>query len=159
MMKRSFRVGFSFGLTSGIIGTLGLMVGLNASSSSKLVVIGGILAVAIAEGFSESVGIHIAEEFENRHTEREVWESTFSTFICKFIFSSIFIIPVLLFELSIAIIVSVMVGLYVLFLVSLIIARERNAKPWKIIMKHMIIAVLVIFMTHYTGLWLASIFG
>ena len=101
MMKRSFRIGFSFGLTSGIIGTLGLMVGLNASTSSKLVVIGGILAIAIAEGFSDSVGIHIAEEYENKHTDREIWESTFSTFISKFVFSSIFIIPVLIFELCI----------------------------------------------------------
>ena len=67
-MRRSVRIGFSFGLTSGIIGTLGLMVGLHSSTNSQLVVIGGILAIAVAEGFSEAVSIHIAEEFENIYT-------------------------------------------------------------------------------------------
>lgn len=158
-MKRSIRIGFSFGLTSGIVGTLGLMVGLNSSTSSKLVVIGGILAIAIAEGFSEAVSIHVTEEFENTHTEKEVWESTFSTLICKFAFSAIFIIPVLLFDLEIAIILSILFGLYMLFLISLSIARERNIEPWKLIIKHMSIAVFVIFATHYIGLWLSATFG
>ncbi|GAI31399.1 unnamed protein product, partial [marine sediment metagenome] len=39
-MKHSIKTGFSFGLTSGIITTLGLMVGLHSSTGSKLVVIG-----------------------------------------------------------------------------------------------------------------------
>ena len=47
-MKRSVKAGFSFGLTSGVITTLGLMVGLHSSTHSKLVVIGGILTIAIA---------------------------------------------------------------------------------------------------------------
>jgi len=52
-MKRSFRIGFSFGLTSGIITTLGLMVGLYSSTNSQLVVIGGILTIAIADSLSD----------------------------------------------------------------------------------------------------------
>ena len=81
-MKHSLKVGFNFGLTSGIITTLGLMVGLHASTHSKLVVIGGILTIAIADALSDAIGIHIAEESENKHTAKEVWESTFST-ICE----------------------------------------------------------------------------
>ena len=46
-MKISFLKGFSFGLTSGVIKTLGIMVGLNAYTNSKLVVIGGILTKEI----------------------------------------------------------------------------------------------------------------
>ena len=48
-MNHSLRVGFSFGLTSGLITTLGLMVGLSSGTHSKLVVIGGILTIAIAD--------------------------------------------------------------------------------------------------------------
>ena len=123
-MKHSLKVGFNFGLTSGIITTLGLMVGLHSSTHSKLVVIGGILTIAIADALSDAMGIHMAEESENKHTTEEVWESTFSTILFKFIFSSIFILPVLLIELSKAIIISVMFGLYILLVNSFVIARE-----------------------------------
>ena len=71
-MRHSLRVGFSFGITSGIITTLGLMVGLNSSTRSGLVVIGGILTIAIADAFSDALGIHISEESENRHTAKEI---------------------------------------------------------------------------------------
>jgi len=75
-LKRSIKKGLSFGLTSGVITTLGMMVGLNASTGSRIAIIGGIMAIAVADAFSDAVGIHIAEESENRHSEREIWEST-----------------------------------------------------------------------------------
>ena len=157
-MKRALKVGFNFGLTSGIITTLGLMVGLNSSTHSKLVVIGGILTIAIADALSDSMGIHMTEESEYKHTTKEVWESTFSTIFFKFIFSSIFIIPILLLELTKAIVISIMFGLYLLFMNSFIIAREQNSSPWKIIGEHLIIAVLVIIATHYIGHFISILF-
>jgi hypothetical protein len=64
MVRHSLRTGLSFGLTSGIITTLGLMVGLHAFSGSKLVVVGGILTIAIADACSDALDIHLAEEAE-----------------------------------------------------------------------------------------------
>ncbi len=157
-MKHSLRVGFSFGLTSGIITTLGLMVGLNSSTNSRLVVVGGVLTIAIADAFSDAMGIHVSQESENRHTVKEVWESTFFTFLCKFVFSAIFIVPVLLLELKAAIIISVIIGLYLLFLISLDLARKQNIKPWKVIGEHLTIAIVVIVLTHYIGYWISLIF-
>jgi VIT1/CCC1 family predicted Fe2+/Mn2+ transporter len=87
-MKHSLKTGFSFGLTSGIITTLGLMVGLHSGTHSKLVVVGGILTIAIADAFSDALGIHISEESENKHTKKEIWESTISTFLSKFVFGA-----------------------------------------------------------------------
>ena len=158
-MRRSIRIGFGFGLTSGIIGTLGLMVGLQASTNSKLVVIGGILAIAISEGFAEAVSIHIAKEFEKIYTMKEIWESTVTTFISKFIFSSVFIIPVMMFDLVTAIMEGVLFGLFLLFVMSLISARERDVEPWKLIMKNISIAVCVIIITHFIGVWIRITFG
>ena len=158
-MKHSLRVGFSFGLTSGIITTLGLMMGLYSGTHSQHIVVGGILTIAIADAFSDAMGIHVSEESKNQYTTREVWESTFSTFLCKFVFSSIFIIPVLLLELQAAIIISVMIGLYLLFLISLDIAREQKIKPWKVIGEHLTIAAVVIVLTYYVGYWISLTFG
>jgi hypothetical protein len=72
MMKHSLKTGFSFGLTSGIITTLGLMVGLHSGTHSKFVVIGGILTIAVADAFSDALGIHVSEETENKHATKEV---------------------------------------------------------------------------------------
>ena len=52
---------------------------------------GGIITIAVADAFSDAVGIHISEESEKRHTEREIWESTLSKFFFKFIFALAFI--------------------------------------------------------------------
>ena len=49
-MRTALKIGFSFGLTSGVITTLGLMVGLHAGTHSKSVVLGGLLTIAVADG-------------------------------------------------------------------------------------------------------------
>ncbi len=158
-MKHSLKLGFNFGVTSGIITTLGLMVGLHSSSHSKLVVIGGILIIAIADAFSDALGIHISEESENKHTTKQIWASTISTFFSKFVFASIFIIPVLLFELSKAIIIGAVWGLSILAILSYKIAKEQKVNPWKVVAEHLIITLVVIAITHYLGDWISLRFG
>lgn len=150
-MRTSWRIGFSFGLSSGIITTLGLMVGLHSGTGSKIIVIGGILTIAIADAFSEAMSIHISQEFENHHSYAEIWESTVSTFFCKFIFSSMFIIPVILFKLRQAIFISILIGLYLIFMISLVIARERKEVAWRVVAEHLSITIIVIVLTHFVG--------
>lgn len=158
-MNHPLKVGLSFGLTSGIITTLGLMVGLHAGTHSGLVVIGGILTIAIADAFSDALGIHISEESEGKHTPKEIWQSTISTFFSKLFFALTFIVPVLIFPLSTAILVSVIWGLSLLGIFSLRIAREQKAKPWKVVLEHLMVAIAVIILTHYLGDWVSSRFS
>jgi len=158
-MKHSLKTGFSFGLTSGIITTLGLIVGLHAGTHSKIVVIGGVLTIAIADAFSDALGIHISEESENKHTPREIWEATISTFFAKFVFALTFAIPISLFELSTAIVVSIIWGLSALCILSFSIAREQREKSWKMVAEHLIIALIVIVIAHYAGDWVSTKFG
>jgi len=152
-------MGFSFGLTSGIITTLGLMVGLHAGTHSKLVVLGGILTIAIADALSDALGIHISEESENKHSAKEIWEATGSTFFSKFIFALTFIVPVLLFELSTAIVISIIWGFSLLSILSFSIAKEQGTRPWRVVAEHLAVALVVIIITHYVGHWIASAFG
>ena len=158
-MKHSLKIGLCFGLTSGVITTLGLMVGLHSFSGSKFVIIGGVLMIAIADAFSDALGIHVSEEAEDVHSEREIWESTISTFFTKFVCSSTFIVPILLFELSTAIIISVVWGLLILNILSYIIAKDKKAKTWKVIVEHLTIALIVIVITHYVGDFVSEILG
>jgi len=158
MLNRSLKTGLSFGMTSGVITTLGLIVGLHSGTHSRLVIIGGILTIAIADSFSDALGIHISEEFRNRHTEKEIWTATIATLLSKFLFAMTFLIPILLLPLEEAVFVSVGWGLSVLGIFSFYIAREQKTKPWRVVFEHLSIAVFVIVITHYTGEWISNTF-
>lgn len=159
MMKESFKTGLSFGVTSGIITTLGLIVGLHSGTHSKLAVIGGILTIAVADAFSDALGIHISQESQNRHTSIAIWESTAATFLAKFAFALTFVAPVLILPLTVAIEVSVAWGLLLLAVLSFFIARAQRARPWPVIMEHVLIALVVITITHFVGDWIGATFG
>ncbi|MDD5039675.1 MAG: hypothetical protein PHY34_00830 [Patescibacteria group bacterium] len=157
-MEHSFKVGISFGLTSATITTLGLMVGLEAGTSSRLAVIGGVLTIAIADAFSDALGIHVSEESENVHTRKEIWTATLSTFFAKAIFASIFIIPILLLPLTTAVWINVAIGMVVLGIFSYMIAKDEGGKPRNVIGEHLLIAVVVITITHFLGVWISNVF-
>ena len=135
------------------------MIGLNSSTHSKSVVIGGILTIAIADAFSDGLGIHVSEESENKHTVKEIWESTFSTFLSKFFSASTFIIPVLIFRLPTAVIVNIVWGLSMLSILSVRIANEQKTKSWKVVTEHLVIALVVMVITNYLGNWISSTFA
>ena len=82
--------------------------------------------------------------------------TTVSTFLSKFVFALIFIIPVLFLQLSTAIIVCVIWGLSLITIFSYYIAKQQNVKPYSIILEHLIIAIMVIMITHYVGDWIAT---
>jgi VIT1/CCC1 family predicted Fe2+/Mn2+ transporter len=135
------------------------MVGLSAGTGSKLAVLGGIFTIAIADAFSDALGIHISEESEGKHTTKEIWESTGATFASKLVFALTFVIPVLLFTLQTAVIISIVWGLSALAALSYILAKDEGRAPWKVILEHMLIALVVIAATHYVGEWIARIFS
>ncbi len=157
MYTLSLKTGFSFGSTSGIITTLGLIVGLHSGTHSRIVVIGGILTIAIADAFSDALGIHMSEESENKHSTREIWESTIMTFLAKFIFALTFLIPVFLFQLSTAIIVSIIWGLSLITFFSFRMGKEQNVNPYQVAGEHLLITIVVVIITHFIGDWIATL--
>lgn len=158
-MKDSLSVGVSFGVTSGIITTLGLMIGLDAGTGSRLAVIGGILTIAIADAFSDALGVHISEESESKNAPHAVWESTLATFFSKLLFALTFVIPVLLFDLSVAIWISIGWGIISLGVLSGYVAKKQKRSPWNPIAEHVGIAIIVIVVAHYAGVLIRSFFG
>jgi len=157
-MKLSIRKGLGFGLTSGIITTLGLIIGLYSSTNSKAVVLAGILVIAIADALSDGFGVHISEESGSKSiTTKEIWENSISTFFFKFIFAIIFIIPILLLSLKAAVITGIILGLILLTLFSYYIAKQHRKNPTKVIIEHLIIAIIVIIITYYIGKFSATL--
>jgi len=146
----------SFGSTSGIITALGMIVGLQSATSSKLAVVAGITVMAIADGLADAAGLHLSEESEieggkAKHTSREVWITTFLTFfsVCGFILT--FAVPLLLFQLETAVLISVGWGLLLLVALNLYIAKIKNESPAKLVFEHILLALFVIVVSYLTG--------
>jgi len=156
--KHPIKVGLSFGLTSGIITTLGLIIGLYAGTDSKLAILGGIFTIAVADAFSDALGIHVSEESENKHTPKQIWIATLTTWISKFVFALSFAIPVIILPNLTAIVISSIWSITLLGIFSFVIAKTEKEKPWKVISEHLFIAILVIVITFFTGKAVASIF-
>lgn len=156
--KHPFKVGFSFGLTSGVITTLGIIVGLNSGTHSKAAVIGGILTLAIADSFSDALGIHFSEESEVKHNPKEIWQATFSTFLAKFFFTSIFVVPFIFFDLATAVITSLILGFSILTAMCYKMAKDEDKKFLELAGSHLSLVFVVIFLVNYLGNLINRIF-
>lgn len=126
-------------------------MGLHSGTHSRSVVLGGILTIAIADAFSDALGIHISEESENKHTSREIWISTVATFIAKFLFAITFVIPVIMLPLTHAILASVIWGVLLLGIFSYYLAKSQNVNPWWVVGEHLFTAIVVVLITHIIG--------
>jgi len=149
--RKSIAKGIGFGVTSGVITTLGLIVGLDSATNSMIAVVGGILAIAVADSFADALGIHVSEEAEMEHTQKEIWIATITTLFTKLLFAFTFIIPFLLFQLKNAVYVSVGYGIVVIIAYNYMLALRQKKSPFRIIGEHVGIAALVIILTHYIG--------
>jgi len=150
-MREGLLKGVGFGLTSGVITTLGIIIGLHSGTESKLSVLVGIIILAVADAFSDSLGIHVSEEAEGEHTSRELWESTLYAFLSKLLVALSFVIPLELLELSTAIIASIVWGLVLITVFSVYMAKSQEKSTYKVLAEHIIIAVLVMIVAHLLG--------
>jgi vacuolar iron transporter family protein len=158
-MRFSYKTGLSFGLTSGVITTLGLIVGLGTGTESRWVVIGGIVTIAIADAFSDALGMHISQESVNRFSTRSIWEATLTTFVSKFFFALSFIIPMVVFRVQTAIFVSVIYGFLLLSIFSWLLAKQQAKNPLHVIGEHVTIGALVVVATYVVGIIASRFFG
>lgn len=149
--------GISFGITSGVITSLGMIVGMFSATNSKLAVVASIITMAIADGLADGAGQHMSEEAEMEngktvHTHREVWMSTLYTFlsVCGSILS--FTPFFLLFRMDIALMLGITWGLILLVVFNYLLANVRKEKAFPIIAEHIALAVFVIVVSYFVGL-------
>lgn len=157
MKKRfqSHKNKFLFGSTSAIITNLALVVGLETSINAKLNIVASILVIAVADNISDTLGIHIYQEAEGLKG-KEVWLYSITNFIARLLVSIIFILLVILLPLPIAVISSIIFGLLILAIISYIIARHNKMNPYRAIIDHIIIALLVVLTSNFLGNWIVN---
>jgi VIT1/CCC1 family predicted Fe2+/Mn2+ transporter len=158
MQNKGARTGIFFGATSGVITTIGLITGLNAGTNSLVAVLGGILVVAVADAMSDALGIHIAQEADPDSTEEHIWAATIWTFVTKLVVALSFAVPLLWLPLQTAVAVAVAWGLLVITLLSAYLARMQRVPALPIVTEHLGIAIVVVAISHYIGIWVNSAF-
>jgi len=159
MQNKGARTGIFFGATSGVITTIGLITGLNAGTNSLVAVLGGILVVAVADAMSDALGIHIAQEADPDSTENHIWAATIWTFLTKFIVAMSFALPLIWLPLQTAVAVAVGWGLLVITLISAYLARMQRVAALPIVTEHLGIAIAVVAISHYIGIWVNNAFA
>lgn len=148
--------GAGFGLTSGVLTTLGLIVGLHSGTDSRTAVAAGIATVAISDALSDALGIHVSQESSGADA-RSAWIAAGMTFAGKFLFAMSFLLPVLLLPLGAAVLVSVGWGLTLLTGFSWWIARQNDDDPKAVVGEHLAIAVVVLVGSQLVGMLIDSL--
>jgi vacuolar iron transporter family protein len=139
---------FSFGAVSAVITCLAIIISFDTTNQSKLVVIGSLLVIALADNISDTLGIHIYQEGEFSSL-RKVWRATLSNFLTRFGVIVIFILLVFSLPPIPAAVCSILYGYLVLTIISYLVARKRDLKPGKIVLEHIVIATLVLGLSKY----------
>lgn len=162
MLKRQqneIKAGIGFGLASGVIATLGMIIGLNSAIKEKLPIIGAIIMIAVADALSDALGMYISEEYQSKHTKKEILESTFTTLLSKFSFAIIFVFPFIFLNLSSAVAASLALGFVILTIFSAVIARQEKQGIGKVVFHHLFIATFVISVSQILGVFISLFFS
>jgi VIT1/CCC1 family predicted Fe2+/Mn2+ transporter len=157
--NKGARTGIFFGATSGVITTIGLIVGLHAGTESLVAVLGGILVVAIADALSDAMGIHLAQEADPDSTHDHIWAATIWTFLTKLVVALTFALPLLWLPLQTAVIVCVSWGLLVITLLSAYLAHIQRVRALTVITEHLGIAIVVVTVSYFIGIWVKTSFA
>jgi VIT1/CCC1 family predicted Fe2+/Mn2+ transporter len=149
---------YIFGSSAAIITDISLIVGLGSARASKGAILGGLLTIALADNISDSLGIHLYKESEGCG-ERVSLLATILNFLSRLLISLSFVAIVLAFPISQAIPVGIAWGLLLLTLLSYLVAWSNHENSISEIIKHVLVAVIVILLSRYVGYLIARYFS
>jgi len=150
---------WTFGIAAASLTALGMIVGVNSATASKLAVIAGIVAIAIADSSSDALGMYAQKKSERGTSKKTAFRVAFGAFRGKFLFTLTFIIPFLIFPLTIGIYANIIWGLLLIAFINVQIAFIQEEKISTAIVKNLIIAIIVIVVSYFAGRLIALWFG
>jgi len=145
--------GYSYGSTAAIVTSVGLIIGFGAAAVSKAAVVSGLLIIAFADNISDSLSIHVYQESENLEG-RAAFRATLTNFVARLLVALSFVGIVLV--LPMASVVAIVWGIALLAGLTYVLARHRHVHPSKEIIKHLVVAFVVIVVSRMLGGWIAA---
>ena len=152
----------SFGGSAAIVTGMALIVGFDAATVAKSVVVTGLLIIGIADNLTDSLSVHIYQESEGLSEgliERDAFRTTVANFFARLFVCIAFVAVLLLLPASIAIPVSLILGFALLSVLSYFLARARGVSTISEILKHCAVAFAVIAISKAIGAWLPAVVG
>ena len=148
---------YIFGCSAAIITNTSLIVGLGSAGAGKGPIIGGLLTIALADNISDSLGIHMYKETEGCGEKLSLLATSLN-FLARLLISFSFITIVLIFPISQTTSIVIVWGLFLLTVLSYLITRKNNQNSISEIIKHVLVAVIVIVVSYYVGNLIAKYF-
>jgi vacuolar iron transporter family protein len=146
----------TFGITSGILTTIGILVGVNSATSSRLSVIAAIATIAVADSASDAFGMYLSRLSERGATPGQALRHASGTFLGKFFLPFTFMLPILLLPLSSGVWVALAWG----FMLLTLLAAEQAMVTQKPVVKNILritgLAVGIVLVSYITGRLIAS---
>ena len=144
---------FSFGGTSAIVTSMGLVVGLGAANAGMATIVSGLLIVGLADNLTDSLSIHMYQEAEKLEG-RAAFRATLTNFGTRILVALSFVSIVLVLPPSYAGVAALAWGSLLLVGISYVLAKARAIAPVPEIGKHLGVAVLVIAASRIIGSWI-----
>jgi VIT1/CCC1 family predicted Fe2+/Mn2+ transporter len=140
----------TFGMTSAIITGIAAVGTLFENPNGKMLVIPSLLIFAIADNIADTFGMHIYQDSELLK-EKQVWMGTLFNYCARLTVSSLFIAILLVFPTNLASILCIVIGLFLLTIISYIIAQRRQINPVFMILEHVGLAIAVLALSTIAG--------
>ena len=138
----------SFGSTSAVVTSIGLVVGFGSAQRATL--IASLLIVGIADNLTDSLSVHLYQEAEGLE-EHEAFTSTVTNFVARLTITATFVALVALLHDGWLMATAITWGLIVLGMLTISLAHQRNAPVRRELIRHYAIALIVIALSRAIG--------
>jgi predicted adenylyl cyclase CyaB len=108
----------AFGITSGILTTIGVLVGVNSATADRLSVVAAVVAIAVADSCSDAFGMYMAKMSERGVAPKQALRHALGTLVGKAFLPFTFLVPLVVLPLGIAVAVDLAWGALALALLS-----------------------------------------
>ncbi len=145
----------SFGGTAAIVTSMALIAGLDAAKAGRAGMVSALLIAAVADNLTDSLSVHMYQESQ-RLEQKEVFLGTLTNFGTRLLVCLSFVLIVALFPARIAAVGGLFWGMALLLTLTLLLARYRRVSAVSEIVKHLGVAVGIIFVSKQVGQWIAA---
>ena len=148
----------SYGGTAAIVTSTALISGLNAAHATRSTIISALLIAALADNLTDALSIHIFQESE-KVGQKDAFTGTITNFLSRLLLCVSFVLLVGLFPLVHVAKAAIIWGVLLLATLTYLVARERQVNPMPEVLKHLLVASLVITLSMIIGHWIDTALG
>ena len=145
----------SYGGTAAVVTSMALISGLSSADATNAIIVSAILIAAFADNLTDSLSIHIFQESEQLE-QINAFTGTITNFIVRLFLCISFALLVIITPIKDVAIVTIVWGMFILAIITYLIACERKVNPLPEVIKHLLVASAVVLSSHVTGSWIAS---